>query len=750
MARLTELCRSGWCGAVSAARTSAGAVRGFVGRLAPVNVSLAGGADYHMSSAFVLLLLLIFLIFGFPWIRADLATSSCATNDFSSQLASSQFDIGMVLSLLLVMLVMVADRVIYRLWAPPSADVDDAADAIADAPPATAPPATAPPDAPGPLPAAPPAAWTPAADAFAAALNPNAPPPPAAEPATAPPRPLLHLPLPALKSRVVRGKSPRLAPALKLVLHGVLTLLLHLCFCLGLGPNGTSVLPVWACDRVVCDGTPAPPGEPVCARSAAGITLYLLCAAYLLLSAMQLKRGLPLIPTEHPLTGSPGMGRYYLHVVGMSFPFLWEMRTALDWTVTPTSLSLFEWFKLEDIYSGLVSVRAAMAEKQAYPLGGQRPVWTKLSAGALFVALVLVLILGPMFFFSSANPIAQSNLVKSATLHLTVRTPSGSFPLGSISRFNNDLDQPLPPNAPVIASDCSAKQLQEKDNRGCGYAYLLPLEANVDYQRLVFAKASNLVWAINPQTLQDLSSTLARKELQVGIEVTVEWTREQPVGGATVSSLSKTVTLSDEQREQMLLATNASRPAGTVGIDVSALYPKFVRLPAVSGQPPRALGDSALMAWHTTQDMSVVLHASPVGPLNPRGTEWWAVRQTSNDTSPFGARQGEGLRLIIIADRLAGGSAGSTLFAGGVVAFYSAVVLAIARLLRGSLGGTRYRLVTDEMPHTRDLFDLCEAVAIARRDGSLLREAQLFQTILRLYRSPETLLRLTGGALKRD
>lgn len=152
---------------------------------------------------------------------------------------------------------------------------------------------------------------------------------------------------------------------------------------------------------------------------------------------------------------------------------------------------------------------------------------------------------------------------------------------------------------------------------------------------------------------------------------------------APVSSLSAPVAAPPPQ------ATNASRPAGTVGIDVSALYPKFVRLPAVSGQPPRALGDSALMAWHTTQDMSVVLHASPVGPLNPRGTEWWAVRQTSNDTSPFGARQGEGLRLIIIADRLAGGSAGSTLFAGGVVAFYSAVVLAIARLLRGSLGGTR-------------------------------------------------------------
>lgn len=54
------------------------------------------------------------------------------------------------------------------------------------------------------------------------------------------------------------------------------------------------------------------------------------------------------------------------------------------------------------------------------------------------------------------------------------------------------------------------------------------------------------------------------------------------------------------------------------------------------------------------------------------------------------------------------------------------------------------------MPHTRDVFDLCEAVAIARREGSLLREVELYETILLLYRSPETLLQLTGRALKRD
>ena len=69
--------------------------------------------------------------------------------------------------------------------------------------------------------------------------------------------------------------------------------------------------------------------------------------------------------------------------------------------------------------------------------------------------------------------------------------------------------------------------------------------------------------------------------------------------------------------------------------------------------------------------------------------------------------------------------------------------------VRTIFGGTRYRLVVDEMPDTRDLSDLCEGVYLARHEGQLLRETELHETILRLYRSPETLLQLTGGSLKR-
>ena len=127
-------------------------------------------------------------------------------------------------------------------------------------------------------------------------------------------------------------------------------------------------------------------------------------------------------------------------------------------------------------------------------------------------------------------------------------------------------------------------------------------------------------------------------------------------------------------------------------------------------------------------------------------------------------------------------------------------VLAIGNVLRGVFGNTRYRLIVDEMPNTRDLVDLCEGIYLARhadRDvrppachaprhtpagtcivlpprrvasrlcsrlfcshisvhtslctssAQLHREEELQETLLRLYRSPEVLLRLTGSRIKK-
>jgi len=82
----------------------------------------------------------------------------------------------------------------------------------------------------------------------------------------------------------------------------------------------------------------------------------------------------------------------------------------------------------------------------------------------------------------------------------------------------------------------------------------------------------------------------------------------------------------------------------------------------------------------------------------------------------------------------------------GVTGFLACltVVYGLFRTVRTHTTGFRYRIRVDELPDTRDLVDLCDGVYIARLQGDLAREADLYGEIIRLYRSPEALFKLSG------
>ena len=70
------------------------------------------------------------------------------------------------------------------------------------------------------------------------------------------------------------------------------------------------------------------------------------------------------------------------------------------------------------------------------------------------------------------------------------------------------------------------------------------------------------------------------------------------------------------------------------------------------------------------------------------------------DASPFDTTVDDGVRLVAAADRLAGGTAASSLTGGGVLAFYLLVVVGIGRAVRSSCGGTTATLLTMAIPLT--------------------------------------------------
>jgi hypothetical protein len=53
------------------------------------------------------------------------------------------------------------------------------------------------------------------------------------------------------------------------------------------------------------------------------------------------------------------------------------------------------------------------------------------------------------------------------------------------------------------------------------------------------------------------------------------------------------------------------------------------------------------------------------------------------------------------------------------------------------------------MPRTTDLMEFCDGIYIARLEGDLKREQSLYDLLIKLYRSPELLLKLTGNEKER-
>lgn len=160
-----------------------------------------------------------------------------------------------------------------------------------------------------------------------------------------------------------------------------------------------------------------------------------------------------------------------------------------------------------------------------------------------------------------------------------------------------------------------------------------------------------------------------------------------------------------------------------MAVPVPFFFPKFIRLPSVAKAAAFAL-HGANDEWHTRQSVDFARSAS-------RSQQWWQLQQSGADVSPFGNATGlyagSGLQVVVASDKIAGGVLSSSVAAGGVLAFYAVIVYGIHRVTRAFFGGARYRLQVDELPDTRDLIDLLEGIYIARRDGDLMRETELYE-----------------------
>ena len=148
---------------------------------------------------------------------------------------------------------------------------------------------------------------------------------------------------------------------------------------------------------------------------------YFVSSVYLLVSAYQIRYAYPKCILRQSLTKSYTQTNNILFAIYSAIPFVYEIRTSLDWACTDTTFDLISWFKvsacllppsitlivqLEDISNQLFTVMWYNVDRanDARPFGRKMPPKMKLFKGFLIALALILLIWFPLLIMVRAVP----------------------------------------------------------------------------------------------------------------------------------------------------------------------------------------------------------------------------------------------------------------------------------------------------------------------------------------------------------
>ncbi|TYI70493.1 hypothetical protein E1A91_D08G225200v1 [Gossypium mustelinum] len=160
--------------------------------------------------------------------------------------------------------------------------------------------------------------------------------------------------------------------------------------------------------------------------------IFLAKAVSLALQAVQIRHGIPHKSTlfRQFLTSEVSRINYLGYRLYRALPFLYELRCVLDWSCTTTSLTMYDWLKLEDINASLYLVKCdALLNRAQHKQGEKQTKMTKCCNGICLFFILICVIWAPMLMYSSGNPTNIANPIKDATFQIDISTIGGRLTL---------------------------------------------------------------------------------------------------------------------------------------------------------------------------------------------------------------------------------------------------------------------------------------------------------------------------------
>lgn len=434
--------------------------------------------------------------------------------------------------------------------------------------------------------------------------------------------------------------------------------------------------------------------------------IYLMKSVSLALQAMQIRSGVPHKSTLYRqfLTSDVSRVNYLGYRLYRALPFLYELRCVLDWSCTTTSLTMYDWLKLEDINASLYLVKCdSVLNRSSHKQGDKQTKMTKFTNGICLFFILILVIWAPMLMYSSGNPTNIANPINDASIQLDIKTKGGRLMLYQttlctitpFTDFNSSVD--LDPNG-----------------------YLDSYSVN-DIQLICCQADATNLWLV-PSVIQSKFSQSIDKDM----DVKFNWilTRDRPKNKEMVMYGQK-VDPSDlpdpSDIKQVLDGFSDS-------FRINNTYTRYFR---VTGS-----GDVRPFDEEVNGVDGRLF-------LNRGESEWWSFYDISLLNSTV-CGDLVGPMAIVVSEETPQGFLGETLSKFSIWGLYITFVLAVGRFIRLQCSDLRMRIPYENLPSCDRLIAICEDIYAARAEGELGVEEVLYWTLVKIYRSPHMLLEYTN------
>ncbi|XP_061387331.1 piezo-type mechanosensitive ion channel component [Musca vetustissima] len=500
--------------------------------------------------------------------------------------------------------------------------------------------------------------------------------------------------------------------------------------------------------------------------SAPPIIFYIIKCFYLLLSSYQIKCGYPTRILGNFLTKSFSMINMISFKIYMVIPFLYELRTILDWLCTDTTMTLFDWLKMEDIFANIYSIKCLRQMETDFPAvrAQKKAAFMKLLMGGAVILFIVFLIWGPLTLFALFNAVGQSNVPTEVKVSLRISSYEPIYVTStreSTYVFNDEM-----------FSQMKNAYIKERE----ALSFLLNYDAS-DIAAIKLSGNSPTMWNIAPPDKMRLLGEL-NSNATLTVRLAYELTRTPPTKGQTGTVGSEiTFQMNDTYAYRDILKAmitggsndNNSTNNGTLlEAIIPNIVPKFIKV--LNSADPMYVSALLVNTNNNFRDLGIKVHT------NNYSFQWWEIAdhcdESHNNVGGSGSSSSssnaaaddddddgidkatEILKKLPLYDCNSGivfytfndkkfPSTWTFITAGGIIGIYTTFVLVVSRFLKGFLGGQTRKIMYEDLPNVDRVLQLCLDIYLVREALEFMLEEDLFAKLLFLYRSPETMIKWT-------